>query len=584
MTPKQLPQPQEEALQSLQDHVEQQLRQGEAFQWDDFLASCAQSMPESERQAILETLTGSSAFGGLSLERDSLVQAPVEGALDQTLNTDSFLEDEPPSQAPKRGSFGEYELLKELGSGGMGVVWLAHQSSLDRKVALKMLHQSAQQRPGMLQRFEQEARAVANLRHPHIISIYEVGEHEGQPFFSMEYIQGQELGDLVRQETLPIRRCAELMMTIAEAIATIHDQGLIHRDLKPSNILIDTKGAPVLMDFGIAKQLDVDDQGQALTQTGMVIGTPGYIAPELLPPKNGQAGPLSDIYSLGAVFYKMLTARAPYEGESAVEILRQSIESAPLPPRLLRPKLPEDLEAICLKCLEREPKDRYENASALIDDLTRFLEGTPVLARPRSAFSHIARLLTRSTEHRNLMALWGPIWRINAIQFFVLFALSQALYTSGMWNNISLCCIWLVGFASVVWVLWYYRLRKAVRFSTLEHQMVRIFVIFAINFFLIAIFNGLMLMPSDGTPAASYQILPPFYLMPIVQLETGVAFACMAVVLGGEFFIMALPCALLSFVVLLLPQWAFLIYGTSLAAGMLIPFLRTGKQTLPALK
>ena len=557
-------------LQKIKEEAERRLDKGETFAWEDFFAKCVDEAKEKEQW--VETFTNLSLQG----ERQGDVEtSDISEAFAVTLDSEHSAGVVLRDELPREETFGKYQLIRLLGQGGMGVVWLAYDPMLGRNVALKMLRPSSNMSAELLERFRQEARSVASLRHPNIITIHEVGEWEGQLYFSMEYIRGQELSHLIAKETLPARRCAKLFASIVKAVSYIHQEGWVHRDLKPSNVLINEDGEPILMDFGIAKSLTTDKDDKELTRTGAIIGTPGYIAPELLPPNAVDVTPRSDIYGLGAILYKMLTGRAPYEGESALSILQQSIESAPLPPRLLRPDLPEDLEAICMKCLEREVDQRYKDASALGDDLDCFVQGRSVRAKKRSAFSQIARLLVRGTEHQNLMKMWGPIWRINALQFLGLFLLSQVLVTTRLDNAFLLSTLWCVGFASILLVAWYLRRREKVRFSSLERQMVKIVVIFALQFLLIAVFNAVVPVSKGLGPGGT---LPPFFLVPIVQLATAAAFACMAVVLGGEFFIMAIPCAVLAFVMPLFSEWTFLIYGLSLTAGMFLPFIRYNAQ------
>jgi serine/threonine protein kinase/WD40 repeat protein len=298
--------------------------------------------------------------------------------------------------------FGDYELLEEIARGGMGVVFKARQLTLNRIVAVKLLLGGRFSHPEFVQRFRIEAQAAANLQHPHIVAIHEVGEHEGQQYFSMDYVEGPNLVQLVRDQPLPPKRAAALLMTIAEAVHYAHQHGIIHRDLKPSNILIDANDQPRVTDFGLAKRLNPDPVGTRcgashfpveeigdaaqrvptdLTLTGQVLGTPNYMSPEQAGGKRGVVGPLSDVYSLGAVLYLLLTGRAPFAADTLEETLRQVHEIEPASPRLLNPSVPRDVETICVKSLSKEPRRRYPSAQALADDLTRFLNDEPIQAR-----------------------------------------------------------------------------------------------------------------------------------------------------------------------------------------------------------
>lgn len=293
--------------------------------------------------------------------------------------------------------FGDYELLEEVARGGMGVVYKARQVSLNRVVALKMILAGQLASPEDVKRFRHEAEAAANLKHPNIVALHEVGEHAGQHYFSMDYVAGTSLSAMVNENPLPATRAARYVEIVAQAIHYAHQQGTIHRDLKPSNILIDEADQPHVTDFGLAKQT----KGNAgLTATGQILGTPSYMPPEQASGRRGQVTPASDVYSLGAVLYELVTGRPPFRTESAIDTILQVLETPPLPPRLLNPKVPADLDTVCLKCLEKDPAKRYQSAEDLADDLGRFLAGEPIRARPPSlpfAVRHWFRQNIRAT-------------------------------------------------------------------------------------------------------------------------------------------------------------------------------------------
>lgn len=282
-------------------------------------------------------------------------------------------------------TFGGYQLLEKIGEGGMGVVYKAKQLELDRLVAVKLLPFGRLSRAEVVQRFRAEAAAAASLQHPNIVAIHEVGEHEGQHYFSMELVPGQTLAELVRDHPLPAKRAAAYVKTIAEAVNYAHQHGVLHRDLKPSNVLIDVNDQPRITDFGLAKRLtsDLAPRTSDLTLTGQVLGSPNFMSPEQA--EGVQAiGPATDIYSLGALLYHLLTRQPPFQAETLTTLLKQVIETEPVPPRLLNPSIPRDLETICLKCLEKEPHRRYTTAQELADELGLFLEDRPIQARPVS--------------------------------------------------------------------------------------------------------------------------------------------------------------------------------------------------------
>jgi serine/threonine protein kinase len=290
-----------------------------------------------------------------------------------------------------------YEILRELGRGGMGIVYKARQLSLNRVVALKMILSGAQASPVEIHRFRAEAAAVAQLHHPNIVQIYEVGIDGGRQFLSLEFVNGSTLAVRVGGTPQPSRPAAELLEALARAIHVAHQRGIVHRDLKPHNVLLapategsefDTGtsaqyiqifGIPKITDFGLAKNLD-SQAGQ--TQTGVILGTPSYMAPEQAAGGIQSIGPAVDVYSLGAIFYEMLTGRPPFRAATPLETLRQAATQEPLPISQLQPYVPRDLQTICLKCLQKEPHRRYPSALALAEDLQRYLRGEPIKARP----------------------------------------------------------------------------------------------------------------------------------------------------------------------------------------------------------
>jgi WD40 repeat protein/predicted Ser/Thr protein kinase len=286
---------------------------------------------------------------------------------------------EPEAGAAAMRCFGDYELLEEIARGGMGVVYRARQRSLNRVVALKMILAGEFATPEFVRRFKNEAEAAARLRHPNIVTIHEVGEHEGQHFFAMEYVDGPHLGELVREQPLSPRRAATYLKAIAEAVAHAHAQRVLHRDLKPSNILLDPFDQPRVTDFGLARQLD---SGSELTLSGQALGSPGYMPPEQSLGRHAELGPASDIYSLGAVLYHLLTGRPPFQGDTLHAVLWQVQTVEPVHLRRLNPSVPLDLETICQKCLEKDPARRYGSARELADELDRFLRDEPIRARP----------------------------------------------------------------------------------------------------------------------------------------------------------------------------------------------------------
>jgi serine/threonine-protein kinase len=274
-----------------------------------------------------------------------------------------------------------YEILGVLGRGAFGVVYKARQPGLKRVVALKMILGGGHADERELARFRAEAEAIARLQHPNIVQVYEVGEDDGQPFFSLEYVDGTSLKEKIAGTLLPPRECALLTRTLAEAMAHAHKHSIVHRDIKPANVLLTSDNVPKIGDFGLARRLE-EDSGQ--TRTGSAVGTPSYMAPEQAEGRSREAGPLADVYSLGAVLYELLAGRAPFRGANILQTLEQVRLREPVAPTQLQPGVPRDLETICLKCLQKDPARRYTGADDLAEDLRRYLTGEPIKARPVS--------------------------------------------------------------------------------------------------------------------------------------------------------------------------------------------------------
>jgi len=295
----------------------------------------------------------------------------------------------------------DYELLEEIACGGMGVVYKARQLSLNRFVAVKVLLAGQFARPEFVERFRTEAETAANLRHPNIVAIYGIGQHDGRHYFSMEFVEGKNLGEVVREKPVSISKAAAWVKTISEAIHYAHQRGILHRDLKPSNVLIDAFDQPRITDFGLAKLLSSPSE---LTVTGQMLGTPNYMPPEQLAAKYGSVGPASDIYSLGALLYYLVTGRPPFAASTLEETLLQVVDLDPVSPRRLNPSVSVDLETVCLKCLEKDPDKRYPNAQALADDLGRLLEGEPITARRIGVAGRLSRWCKRKPLLASLAA------------------------------------------------------------------------------------------------------------------------------------------------------------------------------------
>jgi eukaryotic-like serine/threonine-protein kinase len=348
------------------------LDRGEAVDRDQFLAGHPELADE-----LRSYFAGTDEVDKLRRQQErETPTSPPHGALPQTCGLEGS-----PARGGEGRHVGDYELLEQIGYGGMGIIYKARQVRLHRLVALKMIRPDRLASPADVLRFRSEAEAAASLDHPNIAPIYEVGEHAGEHYFSMKLIEGGSLAQHLPRLDADLRAGVSLLMTVARAVHYAHQRGVLHRDLKPANILLDTEGRPHITDFGLAKRLGLKPGEGSLTQQGMIVGTPSYMAPEQAA---GQAvvSTAADVYSLGAILYELITGRPPFRASTPLDTLMQLRQQEPIPPRRLNRRVDGDLETICLKCLHKEPERRYPSAEALSDDLECWQRGEPIQARP----------------------------------------------------------------------------------------------------------------------------------------------------------------------------------------------------------
>ncbi len=523
-----------DALQTLLEHVEQ----GRTVHWEEVRSLHPDLVDE------LRELVGAAQLA-------QALGRPPSGA---TLGFATEIA----SAAPT--GFADYEDLTEIGRGGMGVVYRAHQRSLNRDVALKMLVRGVFASPDDLRRFRTEAESAAKLTHPHIVSVYEVGEQAGLPYFSMQLIDGETLAERISRNPLPPREAAALLIPVCRAIAYAHRSGVLHRDMKPSNILLDRSDHPYVSDFGLARIVEkaqgLPPLGVALTQSGAILGTPGYMAPEQAVGDPRQIGPTTDIYSLGAVLFAMLTGRPPFQCASPADAVIMALEHEPPPPRLLNPAIDVDLEMIVLKALQKPADLRYSTADELADDLQAFLNHEPVQARS----SRLADVLSRAfrpTHHAGILRNWGLLWMWHSLVLLVLCLTTNLMQWQQVTSRLPYFGLWTIGLGA--WALAFWKMRhRAGPVTFVERQIAHLWAASMVSSSMLFLIEALL-----GLPVLS--------LSPVLALFAASVFVGKAGVLSGEFYIQAIVMFLCAIPMALFPKIGITLFGIASALTFLIP-------------
>jgi hypothetical protein len=456
--------------------------------------------------------------------------------------------------------FAGYELLEEIGRGGMGIVYRARQVSLDREVAVKMILRGPLASGVDRQRFRVEAEATARLEHASIVPVYEVGESQNGPYFSMKYIRGRTLSSLLAQRPLPPREAARILASVAHGIHYAHQHGILHRDLKPSNILVDEQGQPLVTDFGLAKRTG---HGAVITQTGDVLGTPAYMAPEQAAGDRGQVGPASDVYSLGAILYHMLTGRPTFQAASPVDTLLMVLEQDPVPPRVLNPQADRDLEMIALRCLQKPADLRYQTAADLAADLEAYLNDEPIAARS-GRFMQVLTQVFRETHHAPVLENWGLLWMWHSLVLLIACVLTNVLHLLGYDDRWYYIMLWTAGLGTWAGVFWALR-RRVGPVTFVERQIAHVWGASMVAIGLLFFIEMLLGMPVLA-------------LSPVVALVTGMVFLIKAGILAGTFYVQAAALFATAFLMALLPEIAHLIYGAVAGVSFFLPGLKYYRQ------
>ncbi|MDG1897904.1 MAG: serine/threonine-protein kinase [Fuerstiella sp.] len=481
------------------------------------------------------------------------------------------------SPSPVGTKIGEYELREEIGRGGMGVVYRAYQQSLDRTVALKMIPNAAFAASQELARLRAEALAAARLSHPNIVPVYEVGEHDGQPWFSMQFVKGTTLSMRLADGPMAAEDAVRLLLPVVGAIDSAHRGGVLHRDLKPSNVLISRAGEPFVTDFGLAKRVPTPDDSLViaggsdevnLTQSGAILGTPSWMSPEQAAGQTDAIDVTSDVYSLGAVLFAMLTGRPPFQGASPFDTLLMVMEQDPPAIRVLNSKVDTDLEMVVLKCLQKPRDLRYSSASELADDLTAWLNKAPVSAR-RSTIMNVISRLFRESHHVTILRNWGLLWMLHSMVLLVLCLLTNACQIAGVTSRLPYVGLWVIGLGLWAAVFWNLRSRSG-PITSIERQIAHVW-------------GGSMVASSMLFAVESVMNEPVLTFSPILGCIAGIVFLAKAGMLSGRFYVQAVALFATSIVMAAMqrqgtPNFSISLFGVVSGLAFFVPGLKYYRQ------
>lgn len=471
---------------------------------------------------------------------------------------------------------GDYELREEIGRGGMGVVYRAHQKTLNRVVALKMIPNATFAAEHELARLRGEAQAAARLNHPHIIPVYDVGEHNGQPWFSMQLVEGETLSAKLMNGPMQADEAVALLLPIVDAIEAAHNAGVLHRDIKPSNILIaDDGGEPFVTDFGLAKRVPINEESlvlsgseDGLTMSGAIVGTPSWMSPEQAASDNDVIGPGSDVYSLGALLYAMLTGRPPFQAANPVDTMRMVLEQDPPGVRVLNPAVDSDLEMIVLKCLQKPRDLRYSSAAELASDLAAWQNQDPILAR-RSTLGSIMTRLLRETHQVHVLKNWGLLWMWHSLVLVALCFVTNAFQFSNVTSRLPYILLWVFGLGVWSFAFWNLR-RRAGPITLVERQIAHVWA-------------GSMISSSMLFWVESALGEPVLMFSPMLGSIAGIVFLVKAGMLSGRFYLHAILLFMSSIVMAAMneaaqPSYAISLFGLICGGAFFFPGLKYWRQ------
>jgi serine/threonine-protein kinase len=472
---------------------------------------------------------------------------------------------------------GEYVIEQEIGRGGMGVVYRARQQSLDRTVALKMIPNAAFAASQDLARLRAEALAAARLSHPNIVPVYEVGEHDGQPWFSMQLLQGETLSQRLMRGPMVAKEAVELLIPVVDAIGTAHRNGILHRDLKPSNILITADGTPYVTDFGLAKRVSVTGQdaqqsstvdGDSLTQTGAILGTPAWMSPEQAAGQTASIDVATDVYSLGAVLFAMLTGRPPFQASTPLDTLLMVMDQDPPAMRVLNPAIDQDLEMIVLKCLQKPRDLRYSSAEQLASDLRAWLAHEPVSARS-STFAHVMTRLFRESHHAAILQNWGLLWMWHSLVLLILCFVTNAFQLNGVSSRWPYVSLWVIGLGLWAGIFWNLR-HRAGPITAVERQIAHVWA-------------GSMVASTMLFAVESIMKRPVLEFSPVLGTIAGIVFLVKAGILSGSFYVQSVALFATSLAMAAiqqsdLPNVSISLFGVVSALAFFLPGLKYYRQ------